>query len=208
MAMRARCFMVCGSVTCWKQLQAVISWLELFFRVFQWLFKMDCSHRFLSGMFEQMLYLPIFGRGFSTATHVCLALSSSSYRVSTPSLAKAKPFHRLTLGYTSIPLVWLFCKCYRPKFFNSLRASSPGTPGELPSQASFSNATFFKLQAMNGLILSAVMKHSSNLIRLLIVACAMIVNTALSMAIFSLQLNLYFNIAFILVILALKLYHS
>ena len=36
----------------------------------------------------------------------------------------------------------------------------------------------------------------------------MIVNTALSMAIFSLQLNLYFNIAFILVIIALKLYHS
>ncbi len=65
-----------------------------------------------------------------------------------------------------------------------------------------------QLQAMNGLILSAVMKHSSNLIRLLIIACAMIVNTALSMAIFSLQLNLYFNIAFILVIVALKLYHS
>ncbi|KAJ7385456.1 hypothetical protein OS493_016540 [Desmophyllum pertusum] len=63
-------------------------------------------------------------------------------------------------------------------------------------------------QAMNGLILSAVMKHSSNLIRLLIIACAMIVNTALSMAIFSLQLNLYFNFAFILVIVALKLYHS
>lgn len=63
-------------------------------------------------------------------------------------------------------------------------------------------------QAMNGLILSAVMKHSSNLIRLLIIACAMVVNTALSMAIFSLQLNLYFNIAFILVIVALKLYHS
>ena len=53
---------------------------------------MDCSHRFLSGMFEQMLYLPLFGRGFSTATHVCLALSSSSHRVSTPSLAKAKPY--------------------------------------------------------------------------------------------------------------------
>lgn len=79
-----------------------------FFRVFQWLFKMDCCHRFLSGMFEQMLYLPIFGGGFSTATHECLALSSSSHRVSTPSLAKAKPFHRLTLGFTSIPLVWLF----------------------------------------------------------------------------------------------------
>lgn len=63
-------------------------------------------------------------------------------------------------------------------------------------------------QATNGLILSAVMKHSSNLIRLLIIACAMSVNTALSMAIFSLQLNLYFNVAFILVIVALKLYHS
>ena len=70
------------------------------------------------------------------------------------------------------------------------------------------NPFFIQLQAMNGLILSAVMKHSSNLIRLLIIACAMVVNTALSMAIFSLQLNLYFNIAFILVIVALKLYHS
>lgn len=87
-------FYTWGSVTYWKQLQAVISWLELFFRVFQWLFKMDCCHRFLSGMFEQMLYLPIFWGGFSTATHECLALSSSSHRVSTPSLAKAKPFHR------------------------------------------------------------------------------------------------------------------
>lgn len=87
------------------------------------------------------------------------------------------------------------------------------------SQPSDSSAGFFSgyskwtvvivfCQAMNGLILSAVMKHSSNLIRLLIIACAMIVNTALSMAIFSLQLNLYFNVAFILVILALKLYHS
>lgn len=101
-------FYIWGSVTYWKQLQAVISWLELFFRVFQWLFKMDCCHRFLSGMFEQMLCLPIFGGGFSTAAHECLALSSSSHRVSTPSLAKAKPFHRLTLGFTSIPLVWLF----------------------------------------------------------------------------------------------------
>lgn len=63
-------------------------------------------------------------------------------------------------------------------------------------------------QATNGLILSAVMKHSSNLIRLLIIACAMSVNTALSMAIFLLHLNFYFNVAFILVIVALKLYHS
>ena len=70
------------------------------------------------------------------------------------------------------------------------------------------NSCFVEFQATNGLILSAVMKHSSNLIRLLIIACAMSVNTALSMAIFSLQLNLYFNVAFILVIVALKLYHS
>lgn len=70
------------------------------------------------------------------------------------------------------------------------------------------NSCFVEFQATNGLILSAVMKHSSNLIRLLIIACAMSVNTALSMAISSLQLNLYFNVAFILVIVALKLYHS
>lgn len=70
------------------------------------------------------------------------------------------------------------------------------------------NSCFVKFQATSGPILSAVMKHSSNLIRLLIIACAMSVNTALSMAIFLLHLNFYFNVAFILVIVALKLYHS
>ena len=39
------------------------------------------------------------------------------------------------------------------------------------------NSCFVEFQATNGLILSAVMKHSSNLIRLLIIACAMSVNS-------------------------------
>ncbi|XP_031553771.1 probable UDP-sugar transporter protein SLC35A4 isoform X2 [Actinia tenebrosa] len=62
-------------------------------------------------------------------------------------------------------------------------------------------------QAMNGLIMSAVMKHASNITRLIIIACAMVVTTILSVLVFSLQLNIYFILAFALVIVALKLYH-
>lgn len=91
--------------------------------------------------------------------------------------------------------------------YSTSHRSLPPAQGFLSGYSKWTVVIIF-CQAMNGLILSAVMKHSSNLIRLLIIACAMIVNTVLSMTIFSLQLNLYFNIAFILVIVALKLYHS
>ncbi|XP_070541746.1 probable UDP-sugar transporter protein SLC35A4 [Ptychodera flava] len=63
-------------------------------------------------------------------------------------------------------------------------------------------------QAANGLIMSAVMKHTSNIIRLFIITCAMLVTTTLSMLLFNLQLNVYYWIAFVLVFLALLLYHK
>lgn len=63
-------------------------------------------------------------------------------------------------------------------------------------------------QAANGLIMSAVMKHASNITRLFIISCAMLVTTVLSVLIFQLQLNIYFGCAFISVIIALALYHT
>ncbi|CAI9730977.1 UDP-sugar transporter SLC35A4 [Octopus vulgaris] len=63
-------------------------------------------------------------------------------------------------------------------------------------------------QAVNGLIMSAVMKHASNITRLFIISCAMLITTVLSILIFNLQLNIYFGCAFICVIIALALYHT
>ncbi|XP_078593721.1 putative UDP-sugar transporter protein SLC35A4 [Branchiostoma floridae x Branchiostoma japonicum] len=62
-------------------------------------------------------------------------------------------------------------------------------------------------QAGNGLIISAVMKHASNITRLFIISCAMLVTTVASMVLFSLELNLYFCFSFVLVIVAMVLYH-
>ncbi|XP_067665230.1 probable UDP-sugar transporter protein SLC35A4 [Haliotis asinina] len=62
-------------------------------------------------------------------------------------------------------------------------------------------------QAFNGLIMSAIMKHSSNITRLFIISCAMLVTTLLSVAIFHLALNMYYVLAFILVVIALYMYH-
>lgn len=63
-------------------------------------------------------------------------------------------------------------------------------------------------QAANGLIMSVVMKHASNITRLLVIACAMIVTTILSVFLLSLQLNFHFLLAFLLVVTALWLYHN
>ncbi|XP_046373704.2 probable UDP-sugar transporter protein SLC35A4 [Haliotis rufescens] len=62
-------------------------------------------------------------------------------------------------------------------------------------------------QAFNGLIMSAIMKHGSNITRLFIISCAMLVTTLFSVAIFQLALNMYYVLAFVLVIVALYMYH-
>ncbi len=63
-------------------------------------------------------------------------------------------------------------------------------------------------QAVTGLIMSAIFKHGNNITRLFVISCAMLVTTVLSMIIFNLQLNVFFCIAFVLILVALTLYHK
>lgn len=64
------------------------------------------------------------------------------------------------------------------------------------------------LQAVIGLIMSAIFKHGNNITRLFLIACAMLVTTVLSVLIFNLQPNAYFCFAFVLVMAALALYYK
>jgi len=63
-------------------------------------------------------------------------------------------------------------------------------------------------QAMIGLIMSAIMKHASNITRLFLISSAMVVATVLSVIIFHLQLNSYFCVSFVFVFVALVLNHK
>ncbi|XP_074865542.1 putative UDP-sugar transporter protein SLC35A4 [Carettochelys insculpta] len=63
-------------------------------------------------------------------------------------------------------------------------------------------------QALNGLIMSVVMKHSSNITRLFIISCSVLVNALLSVLLFRLQLTAFFFLAVLLIGLAVHLYYS
>ncbi|NXD27688.1 S35A4 protein, partial [Spelaeornis formosus] len=63
-------------------------------------------------------------------------------------------------------------------------------------------------QALNGLIMSVVMKHSSNITRLFIISCSILVNALLSVALFTLQLTLLFFVAVACIGLAVHLYYG
>ncbi|XP_053574569.1 probable UDP-sugar transporter protein SLC35A4 [Bombina bombina] len=63
-------------------------------------------------------------------------------------------------------------------------------------------------QAVNGLIMSAVMKHSSNITRLFIISFSMLVNGLLSFFMFNLQLTILFYLAVILIGSAVYLYYG
>ncbi|KAG9490931.1 probable UDP-sugar transporter protein SLC35A4 [Eleutherodactylus coqui] len=63
-------------------------------------------------------------------------------------------------------------------------------------------------QALNGLIMSAVMKHSSNLTRLFIISFSMLVNGLLSYLLFQLRLTLLFFLAVLLIGLAVYLFYG
>ncbi|XP_009507214.2 probable UDP-sugar transporter protein SLC35A4 [Phalacrocorax carbo] len=63
-------------------------------------------------------------------------------------------------------------------------------------------------QALNGLIMSVVMKHSSNITRLFVISCSVLVNALLSITLFNLQLTLLFFIAISCVSLAVHLYYG
>lgn len=61
-------------------------------------------------------------------------------------------------------------------------------------------------QAINGLIMSIIFKHSDNIARLFLVSSSMVVTTLVSVLLFHLSLNMYFYSAFLLVVCALYLY--
>lgn len=62
-------------------------------------------------------------------------------------------------------------------------------------------------QALNGLLMSVVMKYDTNITRLFVISCSMLVNTTLSICFFSLQLTPHFLAAVLLVSLAIHLYY-
>lgn len=61
-------------------------------------------------------------------------------------------------------------------------------------------------QVLNGILMSIVMKHSSNITRLFVISCSLIVTTILSILVFSLKLNGYFYFCFSLIMVSLFLY--
>lgn len=63
-------------------------------------------------------------------------------------------------------------------------------------------------QALNGLIMSVVMKHSSNITRLFVISCSILVNALLSVVLFNLQLTLLFFMAVACIGLAVYLYYG
>jgi probable UDP-sugar transporter A4 len=63
-------------------------------------------------------------------------------------------------------------------------------------------------QVFNGIAMSIVIKHSSNITRLFVISCSMFVTTLLSVLVFNLQLNFYFYTSFGAIVIALYLYSS
>uniref|UniRef100_A0A8D0HEK0 Solute carrier family 35 member A4 n=1 Tax=Sphenodon punctatus TaxID=8508 RepID=A0A8D0HEK0_SPHPU len=63
-------------------------------------------------------------------------------------------------------------------------------------------------QALNGLIMSVVMKHSNNITRLFVISSSMLVNALLSVILFNLQLTAFFFLAVLLIGLAVHLYYG
>lgn len=63
-------------------------------------------------------------------------------------------------------------------------------------------------QAVNGLLMSAVMKHGSSITRLFIVSCSLVVNAVLSAVLLQLQLTAIFFLAALLIGLAVCLYYG
>jgi probable UDP-sugar transporter A4 len=62
-------------------------------------------------------------------------------------------------------------------------------------------------QVLNGLFMSVVIKHSSNIIRLFVISFSLIVSAVLSLFVFHIYFNIYFFISFITMIGAISLYY-
>ena len=63
-------------------------------------------------------------------------------------------------------------------------------------------------QVMNGLSMSVIIKHSSNIVRLFVISFSLIVTALLSWTIFHVTFNIYFFISFITLTCSLTVYHS
>jgi probable UDP-sugar transporter A4 len=63
-------------------------------------------------------------------------------------------------------------------------------------------------QVLNGLSMSVVIKHSSNIIRLFIISFSLIVTTILSLLIFHIDFNIYFFISLVIMICALSIFYT
>ena len=63
-------------------------------------------------------------------------------------------------------------------------------------------------QVWNGLSMSVVMKYSSNILRLFIIAFSLLITTLLSLLIFHVQLNIYFLISLCTMMVALAIYYT
>jgi hypothetical protein len=63
-------------------------------------------------------------------------------------------------------------------------------------------------QSFNGLFMSVIFKHTSNIIRLFVISFSLIVTTILSMMIFRITLNIWFFISFGTMTCALSLYYK
>jgi probable UDP-sugar transporter A4 len=62
-------------------------------------------------------------------------------------------------------------------------------------------------QAFNGLGMSVVFKHGSNLVRLFVISCAMIISTTLSILVLGVSLNILYFVTSALVITAIYIYY-
>lgn len=62
-------------------------------------------------------------------------------------------------------------------------------------------------QAFNGLIMSVIMKHGSNITRLFVISSAMLVSTSLAVFVLGTIINVFFVTSAVFVILAIYLYH-
>ena len=62
-------------------------------------------------------------------------------------------------------------------------------------------------QVLNGLSMSVVIKHSSNIIRLFVISFSLIVTAFLSYVIFQINFNIYFFASFFTMISALSIYY-
>ncbi|XP_042322192.1 probable UDP-sugar transporter protein SLC35A4 [Sceloporus undulatus] len=63
-------------------------------------------------------------------------------------------------------------------------------------------------QALNGLIMSVVMKHSTNITRLFVISCSIMVNALLSVILFNVHLTTFFFLSVLMIGLAVYLYYG